>query len=157
MARQLIGLWFMSALLALAANSLRPDGIAWVGDWSPEARIGGNSGGSRVISLEESAERFETGDAIFVDARSAAEYEAGHIQGAISFPWQDFDAVFESVFPLLPEDRPLIVYCDGEACSLSKDLVQALAELGFSNARVLVNGWSVWRAHGLPIEGGGGE
>jgi len=48
----------------------------------------------------------------------------------------------------------MIAYCDGETCHLSKELAKALTEMGFQNARVLINGWSLWIQNGLPIQKG---
>jgi 3-mercaptopyruvate sulfurtransferase SseA len=59
----------------------------------------------------------------------------------------------------LPFDTPIIVYCDGVSCGLSKELALALLDKGHANFRVLVNGWTLWENRKLPIEtrGGGSE
>ena len=44
--------------------------------------------------------------------------------------------------------RMIISHCDGETCSLSKDLALFLRDMGFKNARVLVNDWTVWQEKG---------
>jgi 3-mercaptopyruvate sulfurtransferase SseA len=46
----------------------------------------------------------------------------------------------------------LICYCDGENCELSHDLALFLANMGFEDTRVLVNGWTVWKEAGLPAQ-----
>ena len=43
---------------------------------------------------------------------------------------------------------------DGDTCDLSKELALLLENPGFSKARVLVNGWSVWQQAGLSVETG---
>ena len=45
----------------------------------------------------------------------------------------------------------IIAYCDGEHCDLSHELALFLKEMGFENARVLVNGWTVWQQAGLRV------
>ena len=54
----------------------------------------------------------------------------------------------------MKNDAVIITYCDGESCNLSKDLALFLESLGFTNVRVLVNGWTVWRDAGLIVESG---
>jgi rhodanese-related sulfurtransferase len=51
----------------------------------------------------------------------------------------------------LPNDTVIITYCDGESCNLSKDLALFLENLGFTNVRILVNGWTVWHDAGFPV------
>jgi 3-mercaptopyruvate sulfurtransferase SseA len=56
----------------------------------------------------------------------------------------------------VPPDSLIIAYCDGESCTLSKELAFELAARGYSHVRVLVNGWSVWQDANLPVEAGEG-
>jgi 3-mercaptopyruvate sulfurtransferase SseA len=53
----------------------------------------------------------------------------------------------------------VITYCDGERCTLSRDLAEALRVEGVENVRELRNGWTLWQEHGLPTatENGGGH
>jgi len=141
--------------ISIGLNSVRSNGIPLVGDWSPQARFTDKSGTSLVISPEEVKSLFAAGQVLFLDARFASDYEAGHIQGALNLPWQEFDAYFDQIVQQLPEDRTIVTYCDGETCDLSKDLARALIEMGFANVRVLVNGWSVWKNMDLPVTNGG--
>ncbi|MGE0087281.1 MAG: rhodanese-like domain-containing protein [Desulfococcaceae bacterium] len=141
--------------ISIALNSVRTNGIPLVGDWSPEARITDKSGTSLIVSPEEVKNLFDAGQVLFLDARSGADYESGHIQGALNLPWQEFDDYFDRIMHQLPEDRTIVTYCEGETCELSKDLARALIEMGFANVRVLVNGWSVWKNMGQPVTVGG--
>lgn len=145
----------LAAALSLAVNHFRKDGLPLVGDRSPKADLSGlNSSEDAVVSIEEARALFLTDGAIFLDARSSEAYQAGHIKGALNLPAQNFDEFYPTVLPEIPPDSLIITYCDGEACDLSKDLALALSAKGFSHVRVLVNGWSVWRNAGLPVEGG---
>lgn len=147
-------LLILSALLALGTNALRPDGISLKGDWSPEARLATPDGRTLAIPLAEARSLFENGGAVFLDARPALEYAEGHIQGALSLPAQEFDVHFDRLMDRIPDTKTLIAYCDGESCELSKDLAKTLLELGFPNVRVLINGWTIWKNDGLPVEAG---
>ncbi len=137
--------------VSLGINQFRSQGIPLVGDWSPESRITDKSGESLIIPPEQAKSLFESGKAFFLDARSADDYHAGHIQGSLNLPWLEFDDYFDRIMQELPEDRVIITYCEGETCELSKDLARALIEMGFANVRVLVNGWGIWQKQGLPV------
>ena len=113
---------------------------------------------SREISLEDAAALFAEGRALFVDARDAQSYADGHIQGAISLPLMTFPQGLDEIRHGL-DGMTLITYCDGERCTLSSDLAEALRVEGVENVRELRNGWSLWQEHGLPTaaENGGGH
>lgn len=153
MAWQAGAITLLSVLAALLANLLRGDALPLPGDWSPEARLTRPSGERLAIPLPEARRLFEEKRAVFLDARPREEYDTGHILGARSLPWNEFDAQFENVMSDIVEGTTLIAYCDGDACSLSHDLAAALIDLGFTRVKVLVNGWTVWQEAGLPTEG----
>lgn len=141
-----------ASLVALGVNHVRPGGIPLVADWSPEAQLTLESGDSLAISLDEAETLFLTQSAVFLDARSPELFAEGHIQGAVNLPWDAFEQEFAPVMASVSQDTPLVAYCDGESCGLSRDLAIALLEKGYTNVRVLVNGWSLWLEKGLPID-----
>lgn len=143
-----------AAAVALSVNALRPGGIALIPAPNPDHAVVLATGERIDIDFEDARSAWESGNAVFLDARPHSQFEEGHIPGAIAFPWLEFDQYVERVLPELPEDRTLVTYCDGTACTLSKDLAKALMDFGFSDTRVLVNGWTVWREAGLPVESG---
>lgn len=151
-------LWQIPAIAVLAAafgmvvNSARTDGIPLIGDWSVEARMTTVTGERLDISLPEAEKLYRDRQAVFLDARPANDYLRGHIRGARNLPWQEVDQFFVEVAENLEPETPIITYCDGETCSLSHDLAVFLADMGFINVRVLVNGWTLWQAAGLPVE-----
>ena len=142
----------VAGILAFSANALRPDSLPLIGDWSIDARMTTITGERLDISLGEAQGLFNSRSAVFLDARAADDYAAGHIKGARSLPWQDVDGFFMEVTEDLESETPVITYCDGETCNLSHDLAVFLKDMGFMNVRVLVNGWTVWQAAGLPVE-----
>jgi rhodanese-related sulfurtransferase len=145
----------LAALLAIGANAWRGNGIPLVGDWSVEARFSDVLGESLIISFELAELLFEQdGGIVFVDARPHSQFVQGHIRGALSLPWQEVDLYFETMVDRLDAATAIIIYCDGESCDLSHELALFLKEMGFENVRVLVNGWTLWRAAGYPIEKG---
>lgn len=141
----------LAALIAVAVNSGRSDGIALVGDWSEKARFSDKKGNSLVIDLNHAKELFDQEAAIFVDARSEDQFAEGHVRGALNLPWQGVDRYFVEVAERLDGQKPIITYCDGETCELSHYLALFLIEMGFNDVRILVNGWTVWKGTGFPI------
>lgn len=142
----------LAGMIAMGVNQWRSDGIALVGDWSPEARFADVSGDSLIVDLAEASRLFREDAAIFVDARLESQYAEGHIQGALNIPWQDVDRYFVETADRLGSVPTVITYCDGESCDLSHELALFLQKMGIADVRVLVNGWTVWQQAGLPID-----
>lgn len=145
----------LAAFLGLSVNQLRPGRLALVADWSPKAQLTLESGDTMEISPDQAEELFHTQVGVFLDARSPELYAEGHIQGAFNLPWDEFENRFTDAMVDIPPEALIITYCDGETCNLSKELALALFDKGYTNARVLVNGWTVWQERNLPVETGG--
>ena len=147
---QVPALVMITLLIAVGVNHWRSDGIPLVGDWSLQARDSDTAGNSMVIDLAQAEQQFLKDEVLFLDARPANQYAEGHIQGALSLPWQDVHRYFDTVIEHLEEGKIIITYCDGEHCELSHELALFLKDMGFENVRVLINGWTLWREAGLP-------
>jgi rhodanese-related sulfurtransferase len=150
-ARQAVFILLIAAALGAAVNLIRPDSIPFVETWSMADKLVTEDGGTLAIPLEDAAALFADNAVVFLDARSPVEYDQGHIQGAVNLPWHEVDNYFETVIMTLDPEAMYIAYCDGETCSLSHDLAQFLKDLGFTRVRVLVNGWTLWKEHNLPV------
>ncbi|KJS03645.1 MAG: rhodanese [Desulfobulbaceae bacterium BRH_c16a] len=153
--RQVPLLIVMACLIALAVNHWRGTPIPLIGDWSVSGRFTDGDGKDLTISLEEAQHLFDRNAARFLDARPQPQYESGHISSALSLPWQDANNAFTDIAEKLEDKDTLITYCDGESCELSHDLAVFLKDMGFTDVRVLVNGWTVWQDAGLPTQKGG--
>ena len=84
-----------------------------------------------------------------IDSRpKARKYDLGHIPTAISIP----DSSFESLAPkMLPSDKaaPLYFYCEGVTCVLSNDSALKAIKLGYTNVKVVPEGYPAWeKAYG---------
>jgi rhodanese-related sulfurtransferase len=94
----------------------------------------------------------DAGAAAIVDARSTEEFAEGHIPGAVNLP---FDDVYRDEARLKAFDsggRPIIVYCGGGDCELSKSLALSLVQVG-GQKKVLVftGGITDWQKAGYPL------
>ena len=92
------------------------------------------------------------GDAMFVDAREPATFDLGHIPGALNLnPHDDFETQYAPFSSLIPMDQALVVYCDGDECTLSTDLAMRLLERGYLKVSVLSGGMTAWTGAGGKI------
>jgi rhodanese-related sulfurtransferase len=154
MFRQAGAIVLLAVTIGVLVNQIRSDRLPLVADWSAEARLTLESGESMVLSLEQARELCSSKSATFLDARSSEIYEQGHILCALNLPWEGVEEYFDTVMTDIPQDSLIITYCDGESCSLSKDLALELFYRGYDKVRVLVNGWTLWKENQFPVTKG---
>ena len=104
-----------------------------------------------MVSRDEARNYFESGSALFVDARHDFDFNLGHIKGALSVPLKDYDTK-KSALDGIPKDRLIIAYCDGAECNSSIELSVKLMKDGYKNVRIFFGGWREWVDANLPIE-----
>ncbi len=69
------------------------------------------------LSAPEFKQRMESQPGLLIDTRSKAEYDRGHIEGAVLYELQD--PKLKEKLLVLPKDQPLYVYCYSGARSRS--------------------------------------
>lgn len=97
-----------------------------------------------IVSARQVRQLVSQGQALLLDARTPAEYEAGHLPGAILMP-VDFLYDYEKQINDLPKGRWLICYCDGPPCDLGELLAQELLLRDFQKVAVYQDGLSDWK------------
>jgi rhodanese-related sulfurtransferase len=110
-------------------------------------------GATPEISTAEMRVVIADKSAIVLDTRSRAEFDAGHLPGAIniqSAPAQYAEAVARATGG--DYARALVLYCNGPFCQASRRMAEQLAKDGFSNVRRYQLGMPVWRALGGPVQ-----
>jgi rhodanese-related sulfurtransferase/predicted transcriptional regulator len=100
-----------------------------------------------TITRDELLLRLRQGDVVVLDVRPQPEYEAGHIQGAISVPFSDIKFRLHDV----PQGSEIVAYCRGPYCLYADEAVRLLTGEGRPSVR-LEEGFPEWKAAGLPIE-----
>lgn len=149
-----VAILLISAALGLTVNYFRPHGLPLATHPSPEAGPTPTESGGESLSIpiEDAEALFYTQTAVFVDARPEELYRQGHIHGASNLPSNELEDRLPEVMAAVPLDAPIITYCDGAGCNSSKEVAFALMDNGYTNVRVLVNGWTVWQEANLPTE-----
>ncbi len=80
---------------------------------------------------------------LVIDVRPTAEYEYGHVPGAISIPAERLTEHLDG----LPRGRRIVAYCRGKYCMSADEAVAVLRDRGFDAVR-LDGGLPEWRAEG---------
>ena len=138
-------------LLALAVNCFSPAGLPLTRPYQPPAPPA-NAPSFAVIDAATAAGLLHKGGVVFVDARPAEEYAAGHIPGARSFPVYQFDDYAATFLQAVQPGASLVVYCTGVNCSDSHLLADKLVQLGYPNIRIFSGGMAAWREKGYAVE-----
>lgn len=100
------------------------------------------------VGRDELMARVKQGETMVIDVRPAAEYQAGHIPGAVNIPVDELPGHLET----LPRELEIVAYCRGPYCMLAFDAVAKLREAGYQ-ARRLEDGFPEWKAEKRPVDG----
>lgn len=108
------------------------------------------------VGLAQVKEMLDAGQAVVVDARSAASFREEHIAGALPLPLEEAKKR-TGKSPLLekvPKDSVLIAYCNGFSCHDSTELAKLLIGSGYGSVYVFEGGLPEWRDAGYPVAKG---
>lgn len=95
------------------------------------------------ISHQKARELLGTGT-VFIDARLAADYERGHLDGAISVPVDANDALRQKRTSALPRNSRVVLYCQSAGCKFAERVGVKLLDEGFTNLAIFKGGWMEW-------------
>jgi rhodanese-related sulfurtransferase len=96
------------------------------------------------ISRNKAAKIMGNG-AIIVDARVKEDYDAGHIDNAISLPINCSDEEYTQTTSSFPKNRSIVLYCQSETCKYAEIMAIRLREDGFNRLAVFRGGWVEWQ------------
>ncbi len=139
-------------LLALSIGSaagthwLHPEAPAWYAVEAPMAED--------EVDLAAVEQRWK-GQVVWLDARPRDQFEKGHIPGAHLLNEQEFDDLVVANIELLQDlQKPVVIYCSGQACKASHAVRERLVTTGIvhENVFVLRGGFPAWTAAGRPVE-----
>jgi rhodanese-related sulfurtransferase len=109
--------------------------------------------GIPLLGLREAEALWQDRSTLFVDVRSAADYEFGHIAGAISLPEEEAEQRIGELKPRLERAGAIVVYCKSVDCGKSLWSALRLRDAGLTQTRIYPHGWNEWYNNGLPIAG----
>ncbi len=89
----------------------------------------------------------KSGGAMVIDVRPPAEYDAGHIEGAVNIPLESLPKRLRE----LPRDQEIVAYCRGPYCMLAFEAVEQLRQHGH-RARRLEDGFPEWKIEHRPVD-----
>lgn len=147
--------WALIAVMALVAAGCGEGagGDAGGPGEGGAATVERDAGGQTGAGTEGEGDRGEAGageegdgrEVVYVDVRTADEYEAGHVEGAIHIPYTEMRERHEELEPYA--DREIVLYCQsGRRSGIARSILE---EEGFTR---LVNGGSLdaLEARGVP-------
>jgi rhodanese-related sulfurtransferase len=152
-----------SSVVGLVYNSVYSKGIPLlrrrleVGDTlaaTPDKGQPGTQVISRAISVSEAYEHYSSGETVFIDSRSRADYEEKRIPGSISLPEADFNNAYLFATRFVTPQTHIIVYCQGRECDESIIVQESLMEMGYNHVDVLLGGMPEWLDAGYPTDSG---
>ena len=110
----------------------------------------------RPIEIQLSAAKkfFDAGAALFVDAREASDYAAGHVPGAVNLPFDESITDPERLEKLDGRGKPIIVYCGGGGCEVSIQMAGSLIQVGHKKVLVFEGGYPEWEIAKYPVASG---
>ncbi|MES1207275.1 MAG: rhodanese-like domain-containing protein [Pseudomonadota bacterium] len=167
------------ALLGLAINAVRPDGVSLRAQGAsarapgmcaqPAAPANAAERSIEVLAPEQAAALCGDPRTLVADSRSAAEFAAGHVTGAIHLPCASTRGAASAALDLLVGKQALIVYGNDTSDALpvadelrrrsghlSADTRASSDPLATSDIRVavLAGGFSAWSQAGLACSSG---
>jgi rhodanese-related sulfurtransferase len=86
----------------------------------------------RTLTPDEVQAQLARDEALLLDVRPSVEYEAAHIPGAISIPYDEI----EERLAELPTSKLIVTYCRGPYCVYADDALGILAAHGWQVARL---------------------
>lgn len=146
----LLGFAFAFVNNALSENGINP--FRKVADVPViEDQHGAGTDGIRIITMEKFKWMVQSGGAV-IDARTAGEYEEGHIPGAMLLDYFEMGRYLDKVLPALSPDDDIAIYCSGPDCDDSELLARELYTMGYRSIMIFRGGFEEWVESGLPVE-----
>jgi len=155
-----LGIALGAAALALGAaafgmlvNHLSPRGIPVFASGPPRVAL---PAGVEPMRLAAAHAAYLERRALFVDARSPAEYREGHVPGALNIPADEFEHHFLDHLEEIEQAPAVIVYCSDSECGDAAEVAGRLLEAYLGPLYVFEPGWRGWLDAGAPAAVGEG-
>ncbi len=148
----LAGILAAALLLGTLAQVFRSAPLPWFKDHSQAPLAKPRNAGVDVVSLVQAQDMVLARQVLVLDARSLADFDAGHLPGAVSFPNATRGESYYELAALLQPEQALLIYCSGKTCDDALQLALFLREQGSKKIHLFAEGFQAWREAGLPTE-----
>jgi rhodanese-related sulfurtransferase len=101
-----------------------------------------------TVDVHELESLREAGGVVVLDVRTAAEFAAGRMPGAINLDLGELPGALDRLDAY--RDQPLYVSC--RTSNRSRVASALLVEAGFSDVTQVLGGFAAWSASGYPVE-----
>ncbi len=102
---------------------------------------------------EKKVQELLNSDTVFIDARFARDFKAGHLEGAISVPVDANDMELQKTTANIQKEARIVLYCQSAGCKFAEKVAIRLMDDEFSNISIFKGGWQEWVAkNGKPKE-----
>ncbi len=105
-------------------------------------------GGTTEIGTLAATRLMNSGDALVLDIRDAAEFGSGRIPKSKNIPFAELDKRVDDLARF--KDKPVIVTC--RSSNRTGAAARLLRSRGFNNVVQLAGGYPAWQAASLPVE-----
>lgn len=138
---------FVSAVLSVAFNGVRSDGMPWWPKQNLTASVESTVDAQQIFA-DIALDKFQKDNVVFIDVRPEDEYRQSHIPGAKNYRPETIDDWIDGFFSQVAQDKEIIVYGDGIESDAPKTLAEQLNFAGFENVYYMINGFSRWKEVG---------
>jgi len=163
----------VSVLLGFIANFISSNGIALIRDDSERFLIDSSKTSNTEVKNQrgklnkagfyqpvnipvESAKKLFDEGIVFIDGRIPAEFQQGHIKGAMNIDYVSFkDKTKEEKLEVMKnfkKDQVIVSYCGSDSCEISIDNAYEIAKAGFDDVKIYLGGYKEWKQLGYPTE-----
>lgn len=105
---------------------------------------------STVDSADELKSKIGSDNLLIIHALDREHFKRGHIPGAINV---DYEKMTPAMLPP-DKNRPILFYCAGGGCPVSRMAARKAVEWGYRNVSVYEPGIKGWQAAGMPTSTG---
>ncbi|HGY10892.1 MAG TPA: rhodanese-like domain-containing protein [Desulfobacterales bacterium] len=149
---------FVAVTMGFFYNYFSSSGIALFGQWETSNGVVNaiSKAGSVNVSIEINnpeivRQIIQKKERIILDVRPREVYEEGHLPGALSFPWMEFDRVIDKLLEITDRQSPILVYCSGFECMDSHHFATNLKNMRFTDIKVYPGGFRQWQEVGYAM------
>lgn len=110
----------------------------------------------RKVKLNEVQDvlRKERSNIVLINVLSPSAFEEEHIPHSVNIPAESDDFIKQVEKHVVDHNNPVIVYCSGPECPVSKNAAAKLDEAGFTNVMHFSGGMDEWKKSGKEVHTG---